>query len=435
MSSNEDPPAAAPAAGAPPAAAAADSAADAAAPPAAPELTAQQQAEAEREQVLEQYRAKIREHREVEARLKRMREDVRGLQGRYQKTEDDLAALQSVGQIIGDVLKRLDADRFIVKASSGPRYVVGSRSRLNHDNLKPGTRVALDMTTLTIMRILPREVDPTVFHMQAGEEEGGSVVSFADIGGLNEQIRELREVIELPLTNPELFIRVGIKAPKGVLLYGPPGTGKTLLARALSSNINATFLKVVASAIVDKYIGESARIIREMFGFARDHEPCVIFMDEIDAIGGSRFSEGTSADREIQRTLMELLNQMDGFESQGQVKMVMATNRPDILDPALLRPGRLDRKIEIPEPNETQRLEILKIHAQGISKRGDIDFESVVKLADGLNGADMRNICTEAGLFAIRSDRDYTLEEDFMKAARKILDNKKLESKLDYSKV
>jgi len=224
----------------------------------------------------------------------------------------------------------------------------------------------------------------------------------------------------------------------GLGLTSLSGTGKTLLARALASNINATFLKVVASAIVDKYIGESARIIREMFGFARDHAPTVIFMDEIDAIGGSRFSEGTSADREIQRTLMELLNQMDGFDSNNtgtQVKMVMATNRPDILDPALLRPGRLDRKIEIPEPNETQRLEILKIHAANITKRGDIDYESVVKLADGLNGADMRNVCTEAGLFAIRNDRDYVLEEDFMKAARKILDTKKLESKLDYSKV
>ena len=301
------------------------------------------------------------------------------------------------------------------------------------------------------------QVDPAVFHMSEGNEEK---TSFSDIGGLTEQIRELREVIELPLTNPELFVRVGIKPPKGVLLYGPPGkaniakikvdasihilnicstlhtgTGKTLLAKALASNLNATFLKVVASAIVDKYIGESARIIREMFGYARDHQPCVIFMDEIDAIGGSRFSEGTSADREIQRTLMELLNQMDGFEEQGQVKMVMATNRPDILDPALLRPGRLDRKIEIPEPNEVQRLEILKIHSANITKQGDIDFESVVKLADGLNGADMRNVCTEAGLFAIRNDRDYVLEEDFMKAARKILDNKKLESKLDYSKV
>ena len=228
---------------------------------------------------------------------------------------------------------------------------------MEKDKLVSGTRVALDMTTLTIMRILPREVDPMVFNML--NEDPGKI-SFSSIGGLNDQIRELREVIELPLTNPELFLRVGIKPPKGVLLYGPPGTGKTLLARALACNINATFLKVrttqhnfsslhgfltfalntqvVASAIVDKYIGESARVIREMFGYARDHEPCVIFMDEIDAIGGSRFSEGTSADREIQRTLMELLNQLDGFDSLGQVKMVMATNRPDILDPALLRP-------------------------------------------------------------------------------------------------
>lgn len=179
------------------------SSAAAAAPPAAPPPS-------EREQVLEQYRAKIREHRETEARLKRMREDVKGLVARYNKTEDDLSALQSVGQIIGDVLKKLDNERFIVKASSGPRYVVGCRSRLNQDKLKPGTRVALDMTTLTIMRILPREVDPTVFHMQE-DEEGGKKTSFSDVGGLNEQIRELREVIELPLTNPELFIRVGIK--------------------------------------------------------------------------------------------------------------------------------------------------------------------------------------------------------------------------------
>jgi 26S proteasome regulatory subunit T4 len=292
-------------------------------------------------------------------------------------------------------------------------------------------------------------------------EDAGNV-SFSNIGGLNEQIRELREVIELPLTNPELFLRVGIKPPKGVLLYGPPGTGKTLLARALACNINATFLKVVASAIVDKYIGESARVIREMFGYARDHQPCVIFMDEIDAIGGSRFSEGTSADREIQRTLMELLNQLDGFDALGQVKMVMATNRPDILDPALLRPGRLDRKIEIPLPNEASRMDILKIHSGPITKKGEIDYESIVKLTDGFNGADIRNVCTEAGkfneahwemfvisnlfflhlfyyhelgVFAIRADRDYVVEEDFMKAARKLAEVKKLESKMDYSKV
>ncbi|CAM9616634.1 unnamed protein product [Ectocarpus sp. 12 AP-2014] len=368
----------------------------------------------------------------METRVKTLRTETRDLVKEYNKTEDDLKALQSVGQIIGDVLKQLDDDRFIVKASSGPRYVVGCRSKLDKAALKPSTRVSLDMTTLTIMRKLPREVDPTVFHM-LNEDPGG--ISFSEIGGLGEQIRELREVIELPLTNPELFIRVGIKPPKGVLLYGPPGTGKTLLARALASNINATFLKVVASAIVDKYIGESARVVREMFGYAKDHQPCVIFMDEIDAIGGSRFSEGTSADREIQRTLMELLNQLDGFEDLGQVKMVMATNRPDILDPALLRPGRLDRKIEIPLPNETSRMDIIKIHSASITKRGEIDFESVVKLADGFNGADLRNVGTEAGLFAIRADRDYVLEEDFMKAVRKIAENKKLEGKVDYAKV
>lgn len=386
----------------------------------------------DREKLISDYRNKIREHLEVEANVKKMRQDVRNLVAEYNRTEEDLKAIQSVGMLIGDVLKQMDDERFIVKASSGPRYVVGCRTKLDKSKLKQGTRVALDMTTLTIMRPMPREVDPTVFNMLTEESKN---IDFSEIGGLNDQIRELREVIELPLTNPELFVRVGIKAPKGVLLYGPPGTGKTLLARALASNINGTFLKVVASAIVDKYIGESARIIREMFGYAKDHQPCVIFMDEVDAIGGSRFSEGTSADREIQRTLMELLSQLDGFESLGAVKIVMATNRPDILDPALLRPGRLDRKIEIPLPNEASRSEILKIHAGGITKRGDIDYESVVKLADGFNGADLRNICTEAGLFAIRDDRDYVLEEDFMKATRKIAETKKLESKLDYSKV
>merc|ERR1719150_3301856 len=340
--------------------------------------------------------------------------------------------VQTMGQNIGEVLKQLDEDRFLIKATSGPRYVVGCRTGVDKENLKPGDRVALDMATMIIMRKLPREVDPRVFNMLT--EDPGEV-SYTNIGGLSEQIREMREVIELPLTNPELFVRVGIQAPKGVLLYGPPGTGKTLLARALASNINATFLKVVASAIVDKYIGESARVIREMFGYARDHEPCIIFMDEIDAIGGRRFSEGTSADREIQRTLMELLNQLDGFEALGQVKMIMATNRPDTLDPALLRPGRLDRKIEIPLPNESSRIEILKIHANPITKHGEIDFEAVVKLSDGFNGADLRNVCTEAGLFAIRAEREYVLDEDFMKAVRKVAETKKLETKLDYKPV
>uniref|UniRef100_A0A182N5E1 AAA+ ATPase domain-containing protein n=1 Tax=Anopheles dirus TaxID=7168 RepID=A0A182N5E1_9DIPT len=385
--------------------------------------------DAAREKALEDYRKKLLEHKEVESRLKEVRESLKELTKQFDKSENDLKALQSVGQIVGEVLKQLTEDKFIVKATNGPRYVVGCRRQLDKTKLKSGTRVALDMTTLTIMRYLPREVDPLVYNMS--HEDPGEV-TYSAIGGLSEQIRELREVIELPLLNPELFLRVGITPPKGCLLYGPPGTGKTLLARAVASQLDANFLKVVSSAIVDKYIGESARLIREMFNYARDHQPCIIFMDEIDAIGGRRFSEGTSADREIQRTLMELLNQMDGFDSLGQVKMIMATNRPDTLDPALLRPGRLDRKIEIPLPNEQARLEILKIHAAPIAKHGDIDYEAVVKLSDNFNGADLRNVCTEAGLFAIRAEREYVIQEDFMKAVRKVADNKRLESKLDY---
>ncbi|KAL3150636.1 26S proteasome regulatory subunit 10B A, variant 2 [Trebouxia sp. C0010 RCD-2024] len=337
-----------------------------------------------REEALKEYRKKLLSHKEVDAKVRKLREEAKDIKKEYDKTEDDLKALQSVGQIIGEVLRQLDEERFIVKASSGPRYVVGCRNKVDKAKLIAGTRVALDMTTLTIMRALPREVDPVVYNMLS--EDPGKV-DYSSIGGLGEQIRELRESIELPLLNPELFIRVGINPPKGVLLYGPPGTGKTLLARAIASNMDANFLKVVSSAIVDKYIGESARLIREMFGYAKEHQPCIIFMDEIDAIGGRRFSEGTSADREIQRTLMELLSQLDGFDVVGKVKMIMATNRPDVLDPALLRPGRLDRKIEIPLPNEVARMDILKIHASKVTKHGDIDYEAVVKLADNFNGA------------------------------------------------
>uniref|UniRef100_A0A061S9H5 26S proteasome regulatory subunit T4 n=1 Tax=Tetraselmis sp. GSL018 TaxID=582737 RepID=A0A061S9H5_9CHLO len=382
-----------------------------------------------RETAISEYRKKLLAHKEADSRVRGLREAVKELKKEYEKTEDDLKSLQSVGQIIGEVLRQLGEEHFIVKASSGPRYVVGCRNKVDKSKLKSGTRVALDMTTLTIMRMLDREVDPVVHNML--EEDPGKV-DYSSIGGLSEQIRELRESIELPLINPELFLRVGINPPKGVLLYGPPGTGKTLLARAIASNIEANFLKVVSSAIVDKYIGESARLIREMFGYAREHQPCIIFMDEIDAIGGRRFSEGTSADREIQRTLMELLSQLDGFDAIGKVKMIMATNRPDVLDPALLRPGRLDRKVEIPLPNEQARMDILKIHAAGITKHGDIDYEAVVKLAENFNGADLRNICTEAGMFAIRDERDYCVQEDFMKAVRKLNDAKKLESTMSY---
>jgi len=381
-----------------------------------------------KEVAIQAYQKKIKEHEDMAENLKKLRKSIISLENDFEKSEDDIKALQSVGQIIGEVLRQLPDERFIVKSSAGPRYVVGCRNSVQVSKLKPNVRVALDMTTLTIMRILPREVDPMVYNMSM--EDPGNV-TFAGIGGLGEQVRELREVIELPLQNPELFLRVGIKPPKGVLLYGPPGTGKTLLAKAVATTMGVNFLKVVSSAIVDKYIGESARLIREMFGYAKEHEPCIIFMDEIDAIGGRRFSEGTSADREIQRTLMELLNQMDGFDILGKTKVIMATNRPDTLDPALLRPGRLDRKIEIPLPNEVARLEILKIHCGPVKKSGEIDYEAIVKLSEGFNGADLRNVATEAGMFAIRDERDYIVQDDLNKAARKLQEAKKHESASD----
>ena len=385
-----------------------------------------------KEEWIEKCIQKYKEANEIKEKVFRVKAEHAEKSKNADKIEENLKSLQNTGQLIGEILKYMDDDKYIVKLLNGPRYVVTCKKAIDRKQLNVGTRVSFDFSTLTIMSILPREIDPAVYNMMM--EDPGKV-DYADVGGLQDQIRDLRECIELPLTNPEIFKRVGIKPPKGVLLYGPPGTGKTLLARAIAYNIDAKFLKIVASSIVDKYIGESARMVREMFGYAKENQPCIIFIDEIDAIGGKRSNDGSSSDREIHRTLMELLNQLDGFDDLGKVKCVMATNRPDTLDAALLRPGRLDRKIEIPLPNESGRADIIKIHSKPMTKKGDIDYEAIAKLSDDFNGADLRNICTEAGMFAIRQMRQYVVHDDFMKATRKIKENKQLESKLDYSKV
>ncbi|EDR21512.1 26S protease regulatory subunit S10B, putative [Entamoeba dispar SAW760] len=386
----------------------------------------------ERKSVLKAYLQKLKTYEAKKEALEKIKETLKVSKENMVRNEEMLLSLQAIGMSIGEVLKCLSEEKYIVKVSLGPHYVVGCRNSIDKKKITQGTRVALDVSTNTIMKILPREVHPGVYSMTV---ESPGKVKYEDIGGLRNQMREIREVIELPMTNPELFERVGVKAPKGVLLYGPPGTGKTLLARALASNLECQFLKVVASGIVDKYLGESARLIREMFAYARDHQPCVIFMDEIDAIAGKRIAEGIHSDREIQRTLMELLAQMDGFNEISKVKIIMATNRPDVLDPALMRPGRLDRKIEISLPNDQGRIEILKIHSKKMNIKGEIDYEAMGKLTEGFNGADLRNVCTEAGMFAIRDDRDYCLEEDFFKAIRKQSDAKKLENQFGDIKI
>ena len=264
-----------------------------------------------KEEALESYYKAVQQHELTLETLKEEREVLKQVNKEFNKSERDLKAMQTIGQNIGEILQEITTEKYIVKTSHGPRYVVGCAKDIDRSKLKLGTRVSLDVVTLTIMKILSREVDPTIFAMTEATKTYG--LDFSSIGGLEDQIREIREVIELPIKNPEIFKRIGIQPPKGVLLYGPPGTGKTLLAKIVASTMDVTFIKVVASSLIEKYIGESAKMVREMFAYARLKAPCIIFLDEIDAIGGARTNESNSSDREVQRTLMDLLNQLDGF--------------------------------------------------------------------------------------------------------------------------
>jgi proteasome regulatory subunit len=245
-------------------------------------------------------------------------------------------------------------------------------------------------------------------------------VSYEDIGGIDDQIEEVRETVEMPLTSPEMFDQVGIDPPSGVLLYGPPGTGKTMLAKAVANQTDATFIKMAGSELVHKFIGEGAKLVRDLFELARQHEPAVIFIDEIDAIASKRTDSKTSGDAEVQRTMMQLLSEMDGFEERGQISIIAATNRFDMLDRAILRPGRFDRLIEVPKPDPEGREMIFRIHTRTMNVDDDVDFAALAEAVDEASGADIKAICTEAGMFAIRDDRTAVRMEDFENAWEKI---------------
>mmetsp|Transcript_27731 Transcript_27731/g.45617 ORF Transcript_27731/g.45617 Transcript_27731/m.45617 type:complete len:413 (-) Transcript_27731:225-1463(-) len=356
--------------------------------------------------------------REKTNNLQRLQAQRNELNAKVRLLREELYHLQEPGSYVGEVVKAMGKDKVLVKVNPEGKYVVDIDKDIDINKCTPNTRVALRNDSYVLHKILPTKVDPLVSLMKVEKVPDST---YDMVGGLDKQIREIKEVIELPIKHPELFDSLGVAQPKGVLLYGPPGTGKTLLARALASGIQATFLKVVASAIVDKYIGESARVVREMFGYAKDHQPCVIFMDEVDAIGGSRFSEGTSADREIQRTLMELLNQLDGFEPAQNIKVIMCTNRIDILDPALLRPGRIDRKIEFPNPTLGSRQDILGIHSRKMNLLRGIDLKSIAEKMPNASGAECKAVCTEAGMFALRERRIHVTQEDFEMAVAKVM--------------
>ncbi|AMD31226.1 nucleotidase [Acidilobus sp. 7A] len=314
------------------------------------------------------------------------------------------------------VLEVLSDGRAVVKSSTGPNLVVKVASNVDAGKLRPGASVALNNKGSTIVEVLPSIHDPLVEAMEVEEKPSAS---FNDVGGLESQIREIYEVVGLPLIKPELFNEIGVEPPKGVLLYGPPGTGKTLLARALAGEAKATFIRVVASQFVNKFIGEGARIVREVFRLAKEKKPSIIFIDEIDAIGSRRVDLGTSGDREVQRTMLQLLAEMDGFDPLEGVKVVAATNRIDLLDPALLRPGRFDRLIEIPLPDKKGRLEILKIHTRSM-KLKDVDLEEVAAITEGFSGAELKAVVTEAGFFAIRDGKNYVSQEHLLKSVEKV---------------
>ncbi|MEM0160216.1 MAG: proteasome-activating nucleotidase [Thermoplasmata archaeon] len=345
----------------------------------------------------------------LEAELKR-------LQIELERTKRELNRMRAPPLLLGYVEDVLSDKKAVVKSTTGPSFVVGLSEFIAPTKVKAGARVALNKTTLAVIGVLPESYDPSVIAAEIITKPG---VSYEDIGGLESQILEIKETVETPLLNPDIYKKVGIDPPKGVLLIGPPGTGKTLLAKAVANNTNATFIRTVGSELVRKYIGEGARLVREMFDLAKEKAPSILFIDEIDAIGARRQDASTSGDREVQRTLMQLLAEMDGFDPLGNVKIVAATNRPDILDEALIRPGRFDRIIDIPAPNEDARAQIFKIHTKKMNLQ-NIDFMVLSKKTNNMSGADIKAICTEAGMFAIREKRDYITMYDFEKAIKKV---------------
>ena len=328
---------------------------------------------------------------------------------------NEIARLKRLPLIIGDVIDKMDEDKVIVKNTNGMSFLVSCTPELMKD-VELGSKVGLHQQTLNVIKVLPKSNEYFIAGAEVIEKPN---INYKDIGGLSDQIIEIKETVELPMKNPKIFKEVGIDPPSGVLLFGPPGCGKTLLAKAVAKETDATFIKLVGSELVQKFIGEGTKLVKSIFSLARDKSPAILFIDEIDAVGSKRLEETTGGDREVNRTLMQLLAEMDGFQNNSDVKIIAATNRIDILDPALLRPGRFDRIIEVPLPEEKGREEIFKIHLRRMSTKADP--KALAKKTDGAVGAEIKAICTEAGMFAIRDKRKIVEKKDFEKAIKKVL--------------
>eukprot|EP01125_Pyxidicula_operculata_P022544 TRINITY_DN927_c0_g1_i1.p1 TRINITY_DN927_c0_g1~~TRINITY_DN927_c0_g1_i1.p1 ORF type:complete len:421 (+),score=96.32 TRINITY_DN927_c0_g1_i1:29-1291(+) len=342
-----------------------------------------------------------------------IKDEVKNLKRELLRAQEEVKRIQSVPLVVGQFLEMIDEYMGIVGSTTGSNYYVRILSTIDRELLKPGCSVALHRHSNSLVDVLPPESDSSIQLLQAGEKPD---VHYNDIGGLDIQKQEIREAVELPLTHPDLYTQLGIDPPSGVLLYGTPGTGKTMLAKAVANSTNASFIRVVGSEFVQKYLGEGPRMVRDVFRLAKENAPSIVFIDEIDAIATKRFDAQTGADREVQRILLELLNQMDGFEQQKSIKVIMATNRADTLDPALLRPGRLDRKIEFPVPDRRQKRLIFQVVTSKMNLSEEVDLEDYVSRPDKISGADISAVCQEAGMLAIRKNRYVILPKDFEKA-------------------
>ncbi|WNY27555.1 proteasome-activating nucleotidase [Methanolapillus ohkumae] len=337
----------------------------------------------------------------------------------------ELDRMKTTPLLLGTVVKMIDNENVVVRSSAGPQLVVSAPLEMTEKELAPGANVALNQQTFSIAKVIPVLEEPEVSALELIE---ASDVTYDQIGGLSDQLREIREVVELPLIKPEIFERIGIEPPKGALLYGPPGTGKTLIAKAVANKTHATFIRVVGSELVQKYIGDGAKMVHELFEMAQKKAPSIIFIDEVDSIASKRLDDTTSADREIHRTLMQLLAEMDGFNRRSNVKIIAATNRLDILDPAILRPGRFDRMVYVPLPDEAGRESILKIHTSKMTMSPDINLKEIAKMTEGASGADLKAMVTEAGMFAVREEKESIGKIDFVSAKEKVMSSKKKEN-------
>ena len=322
---------------------------------------------------------------------------------------------------VGSLEEIIDDEHAIVSSSTGPEYYVGIMSFVDKDLLEPGCSVLLHHKTMAVVGVLSEDTDPSVSVMKLDKAPSES---YADVGGLESQIQEIKESVELPLTHPELYEEMGIRPPKGVILYGVPGTGKTLLAKAVANQTSATFLRVVGSELIQKYLGDGPKLVRELFRVADEHAPSIVFIDEVDAVGSKRYDSSSGGEREIQRTLLELLNQLDGFDSRHDVKVIMATNKIESLDPALIRPGRIDRKIEFPLPDQKTKMQIFRLHTSRMNLDPDVNLEEFVAMKDDLSGADIKSLTTEAGLLALRERHMRVTKKDFITARERVIDRK-----------